>query len=180
MKHHSALGETTMGAKDKQFFFDGQDLYQYPGHTSVTKWITSLTGVEHPEETSLLWYDDTQSVSVYTLSLEDLHLYATREAPNCIKSFYLTTEIETSELHNPAFFTNFEVFNVPESYDDFLSNLLNNRSLREVDFVDYHINQDLLDDYMRATEYSENSFPDSESEEESFKAVAGYVFEIDN
>ena len=164
-----------MGAKYKQFFFDGQDLYQCPEDTSITKWITNLTGAKHPEETSLLWYDDTQSVSVYTLSLEDLHLYATREAPNYIKSFYLTAEIETSELHK-VYLTNLEVFNVAESYDDFLSNLLNNRSLRELEFVDYHINQDLLDEYMRSTEYSEDSFPDSVLNEDASTVIVDYVF----
>lgn len=168
-----------MGAKYKQFFFDGQDLYQHTGHTSVTKWITSLTGVENPEETSLLWYDDTQSVSVYTLTLKDLHLYATKEAPNYIESFYLTTEIETSDFHR-ALFTNFEVFSVAESYDDFLSNLLNNRSLRELEFVDYHINEDLLNEYMQATEYSEDSFPDSESDGKSSEEIVDYVFEVDS
>jgi len=168
-----------MGPKYKQLFFDGEEVYQYLGETSVTKWITSLTGVEHPNETSLLWYDDTQSVSVYTLSLEDLHIYATREAPNYIKSFYLTAEVETSESHK-VYFTNLEVFNVAESYDDFLSNLLNNRSLRELEFVDYHINQDLLDEYMRSTEYSEDSFPDSILDEDASTVIVDYVFETNS
>jgi hypothetical protein len=168
-----------MALNNNSFFFDGQDVHLYPGNTSVSKWITSLTGVKHPEAPSLLYFDDALTLVVYALSLEHLHLYATKEAPHYAKSFFLTAEVETPDSHNSTFFTNFKLFHIAESYDDFLSNLIGNSSLRELEFVDYHIDQDLLEEYMMATEYSDTSFPDSTLEDESSNVILDYVFQVD-
>ncbi len=166
-----------MDPSHKQFFFDGEDIYNRPENTSVSKWITSLTGVKHPQEMSLLYFDDALTLVVYALSLEHLHLYATKEAPHYAKSFFLTAEVETPDSHNSTFFTNFKLFHIAESYDDFLSSLMSNRSLRELEFVDSHID---MEEYMEATEYSDTSFPDSSLDEDTYRSTLDYVFETNS
>lgn len=117
--------------QSNHLFFDGKDIYENNTDLNFNKWVKSLLGLKTvPELYNVFWYDQSDIVVVYATSLRDLHEYILKEAPTYARSLTFSGEVCVDD--NSFFFANFDLdlFSIPESYNDFESDLIDNHSLR--------------------------------------------------